>query len=90
MQKPTNPALKSNCILKAMAKLFTLLCFLVLLVVPLRVAEQDYPDEGENDFESDQLLYWESEHVNKVLVNVDAFGAVGDGVSDDTQVINKL
>lgn len=29
---------------------------------------------------------WTSEHVGKILVNVDAFGAAGDGVADDTQV----
>lgn len=29
---------------------------------------------------------WISGRGNKVLVNVDSFGAVGDGVSDDTQV----
>jgi galacturan 1,4-alpha-galacturonidase len=29
---------------------------------------------------------WTSERGGKVLVNVDSFGAVGDGVSDDTQV----
>lgn len=40
-------------------------------------------DEGD---EVDDHLYLRSEHGNKVLVNVDAFGAVGDGISDDTQV----
>ncbi|KAJ4974781.1 hypothetical protein NE237_007955 [Protea cynaroides] len=28
---------------------------------------------------------WTSQHGGKVLVNVDAFGAVGDGIADDTQ-----
>ncbi|KAL8482483.1 hypothetical protein ACS0TY_028599 [Phlomoides rotata] len=43
-------------------------------------------DESENhEFEFEDSLLWESDHSNKVLVNVDAFGAVGDGVSDDTQ-----
>ncbi|PPR93986.1 hypothetical protein GOBAR_AA26682 [Gossypium barbadense] len=32
---------------------------------------------------------WTSEHGGKVLVNVDSFGAVGDGVSDDTQAFRK-
>lgn len=37
-------------------------------------------DEGHDD-----PLFWKSEHGNKVLVNVDGFGALGDGISDDTQ-----
>lgn len=40
-------------------------------------------DEGD---EVDDPLFWKSEHGNKVLVNVDGLGAVGDGISDDTQV----
>ncbi|KAI5581052.1 hypothetical protein BDE02_08G195200 [Populus trichocarpa] len=32
---------------------------------------------------------WTSERGGKVLVNVDSFGAIGDGVSDDTQAFEK-
>ncbi|KAM1215081.1 hypothetical protein ACFX13_011782 [Malus domestica] len=32
---------------------------------------------------------WKSERGCKILVNVDSFGAVGDGVSDDTQAFQK-
>ncbi|XP_058195009.1 probable polygalacturonase At1g80170 isoform X2 [Rhododendron vialii] len=41
-------------------------------------------EEGD-DIENFELPFWKSEHGSKVLVNVDGFGAVGDGVSDDTQ-----
>lgn len=44
----------------------------------------------EIDEESEvELFYtpsWTSERGSKVLVNVDSFGAIGDGISDDTQV----
>lgn len=87
-----------------MNKLLMLLCFLVLLLVPLSSAGQDLSDtfeviaklqdldvedeEGEDDvLESLDLPSWHSAHRNKVLVNVDGFGAVGDGVADDTQVL---
>lgn len=50
-------------------------------------------DELENfDIEEDdevdvfEIPSWTSERGSKVLVNVDSFGAIGDGVSDDTQV----
>ncbi|KAK6115499.1 hypothetical protein DH2020_007768 [Rehmannia glutinosa] len=78
-----------------------LLIFLVLLSVPLRSAGKDFPDrfdsftklqdlEVEEEEEEDgdnelEVLSWESARSNKVLVNVDGFGAVGDGVSDDSQ-----
>ncbi|XP_073286000.1 probable polygalacturonase At1g80170 [Primulina huaijiensis] len=80
----------------------TYLCFLVLLIVPIKCEDGDFPkkiaifedieewevEEDEGD-EFDELLEfpsWRSGHGrNKILVNVDAFGAVGDGVSDDTQ-----
>lgn len=74
------------------------ICFLVFLVLPLRSADREHcPDrfqvsskledfEVQREFEFEDLLFWESDHSSKVLVNVDAFGAVGDGESDDTQV----
>ncbi|KAI3460696.1 hypothetical protein Pfo_017359 [Paulownia fortunei] len=83
-----------------MSKLLIFLCFLVLLLVPLRSAGKDFPDrfeifakledlevDEESDDESEVLDWpsWGSARANKVLVNVDGFGAVGDGVSDDTQ-----
>lgn len=46
--------------------------------------------EDENDFDIFDIPSWTSERGGKVLVNVDSFGAVGDGVSDDTQVNNIL
>ena len=42
-------------------------------------------EEGE-EAELFDLPSWTSERGNKVLVNVDGYGAKGDGVSDDTQV----
>ncbi|KAJ8773824.1 hypothetical protein K2173_008287 [Erythroxylum novogranatense] len=41
--------------------------------------------EEENEVDLFGMPLWTSERGNKVLVNVDSFGAVGDGVSDDTQ-----
>ena len=42
--------------------------------------------EEDNDWDFYENPSWTSERGSKVLVNVDSFGAVGDGVSDDTQV----
>ncbi|KAL2503432.1 Pectin lyase-like superfamily protein [Abeliophyllum distichum] len=76
------------------------LAFLVLLLVPLRNADTKFSQEfevlgdlenldveenGEDEFEFLELPSWKSDRGNKVLVNVDAFGAVGNGISDDTQ-----
>ncbi|KDO82376.1 hypothetical protein CISIN_1g0424472mg, partial [Citrus sinensis] len=41
--------------------------------------------EEENEVELFEEPSWTSERGGKVLVNVDSFGAAGDGVSDDTQ-----
>ncbi|KAL5759840.1 hypothetical protein ACOSP7_018352 [Xanthoceras sorbifolium] len=41
--------------------------------------------EEDNEVELFDVPSWMSERGGKVLVNVDSFGAVGDGVSDDTQ-----
>ncbi|KAL5826754.1 hypothetical protein ACOSQ3_018595 [Xanthoceras sorbifolium] len=41
--------------------------------------------EEDNEVELFDVPSWTSERGGKVLVNVDSFGAVGDGVSDDTQ-----
>ncbi|KAG8378496.1 hypothetical protein BUALT_Bualt08G0143200 [Buddleja alternifolia] len=80
--------------------ILTFLCFLVLVVVPLRSADKGSPDEfdiikdfdiqeeedeDDNGFELLDFPSWESDHSNKVVVNVDAFDAAGDGVSDDTK-----
>ncbi|KAL2467495.1 Pectin lyase-like superfamily protein [Forsythia ovata] len=76
------------------------LAFLVLLLVPLRNADTKFSQEfevlgdlenldveenGEDEFDFLEWPSWKSDHGNKVLVNVDAFGAVGNGISDDTQ-----
>lgn len=69
----------------------TLLCFLVLLALPFTLA--DNPKITREDDDDDELFEsfldfpdWESHCSKKPLSNVDAFGAVGDGVSDDTKV----
>ncbi|KAI3779396.1 hypothetical protein L2E82_09113 [Cichorium intybus] len=46
------------------------------------------------DVEDDEMEYlelpsWSSQHGSKVLVNVDSFGANGDGVSDDTKAFEN-
>ncbi|KAK4413373.1 protein NRT1/ PTR FAMILY 5.10 [Sesamum alatum] len=68
------------------------------LMVPFRSADEAYPDmfdilstiedsdkQEDDEFELLDSTYWKSDRGDKVLVNVDAFGAVGDGVSDDTE-----
>lgn len=45
-------------------------------------------DEGDR-IEDFEMNSWTSTNAARVLVNVDSFGAVGDGNSDDTQVILK-
>ena len=83
-----------------MDKLLFILSFLGLLIVSRGVAEKVVYDdigmvdelesldieEDESDFEFFDIPPWRSERGGKVLVNVDSFGAVGDGVSDDTEV----
>lgn len=46
----------------------------------------DLDIEGGEEAELFDLPSWTSERGSKVLVNVDGYGAKGDGVSDDTQV----
>ena len=78
---------------------FFLLSFIGLLIVAHGVAGNMVCDnigmfeelenldiEEENEAELSLIPSWTSERGSKVLVNVDSFGAVGDGVSDDTQV----
>lgn len=45
-----------------------------------------YEEDEVEDFE---MPSWTSTNSAHVLVNVDSFGAAGDGTSDDTQVIIK-
>ncbi|XP_059308468.1 probable polygalacturonase At1g80170 [Lycium ferocissimum] len=74
-----------------MAKI--LLClFLVLLMAAHGAAKTDLSDEvflsefGDLDVEDgDEAEFEDLDRGNKILVNVDSFGAVGDGASDDTK-----
>ncbi|GAA0164076.1 hypothetical protein LIER_19795 [Lithospermum erythrorhizon] len=45
--------------------------------------------EEADDLDLFDIPSFESSHSNKVLVNVDAFGAVGDGVADDTEAFTS-
>ncbi|GAV61016.1 Glyco_hydro_28 domain-containing protein, partial [Cephalotus follicularis] len=45
--------------------------------------------QEENELDLFDMPIWTSEHGGKVVVNVDSLGAVGDGVSDDTQAFVK-
>ena len=47
---------------------------------------ESFEIDDEDDVELFDIPSWNSERGGKVLVNVDSFGAVGDGISDDTQV----
>lgn len=49
----------------------------------------DIEDE-ENEVELSDIPSWRSERGGKVLVNIDSFGAAGDGESDDTEVSSFL
>lgn len=81
-----------------MAKILFFL-FLVLLMGALGAGNINFSDEvilskledldAEEGDEADffDLPRWGADRGNKILVNVDSFGAVGDGSSDDTKVI---
>lgn len=85
-----------------MAKKLVIICMLVLLsltdkgTAETRFSEtnilrkiEDFDiemEEGDDDVELLEEPFWVNDKGSKVLVNVDAFGAVGDGVADDTQV----
>ncbi|GER27564.1 pectin lyase-like superfamily protein [Striga asiatica] len=78
---------------------FIVLFIISLLLAPIESLDRDFPDGldflaehvdldvqdhlWDDDFESEPLDY--SSYVGKILVNVDSFGAVGDGLTDDTQ-----
>ncbi|XP_042047267.1 polygalacturonase ADPG1-like isoform X2 [Salvia splendens] len=63
-----------------------LLCFLLLLVLPLRLASKQYSDGFEDGvFKVQETNDEDSNGSKKATSNVDAFGAKGDGVSDDTK-----
>lgn len=47
---------------------------------------ESFDIEEDNEVNVFDIPSWTNERGCKVLVNVDSFGAVGDGVSDDTQV----
>lgn len=46
--------------------------------------------EEENEVELSDIPSWTSERGGKVLVNVDSFGAAGNGESDDTEVTSFI
>ncbi|CAK7333269.1 unnamed protein product [Dovyalis caffra] len=50
---------------------------------------KNFDIEEVNETELSDVPSWTSERGAKVLVNVDSFGAVGDGVSDDTQAFEN-
>ncbi|OVA16981.1 Glycoside hydrolase [Macleaya cordata] len=57
-------------------------------MVMLGELEENLNFEVEDEMEEVEFLempVWKSERGAKVLINVDGFGAVGDGISDDTQ-----
>ncbi|XP_057948567.1 probable polygalacturonase At1g80170 [Malania oleifera] len=62
--------------------------YLVDNLATLGELENLHVEEGE-DVDLFDAPSWTSEEVGKVLVNVDSFGAAGNGVSDDTQAFQK-
>lgn len=83
-----------------MGKFFLLVTLLGLLIVARGVSGSMTCDnnigmveelnnldiEEENEVEFSDIPSWTSERGGKVLVNVDSFGAAGDGETDDTSV----
>ncbi|XP_042035425.1 probable polygalacturonase At1g80170 isoform X4 [Salvia splendens] len=79
-----------------------LLCFIIFLALPLRLTSKQYSggfnedydgpfevQETDEEDEFDEFLNlpnWESGGRKKDVSNVEAFGAIGDGVSDDTKI----
>lgn len=49
----------------------------------------DIYEEIEDEVEAFGMPSWTSSNAARFLVNVDSFGAIGDGTTDDTQVILK-
>lgn len=84
-----------------MAKILLIMFFLVFPLVTaekylfeeidfLRDLDEWEPEEGDDELDLIDLPSWTAGRGHKVLVNVDSFGAVGDGVSDDTKVMYLL
>lgn len=46
----------------------------------------DIEEEDDDDVYSYTVPVWRSERGSKILMNVDSFDAIGDGVTDDTMV----
>lgn len=83
-----------------MEKIFWLIFLFCLLILAYGNEESNLSDnntvreyldnlniEEGDEVELFELPSWTSERGSKILVNVDGLGAVGDGISDDTQVI---
>ncbi|KAL3641844.1 hypothetical protein CASFOL_012659 [Castilleja foliolosa] len=78
-----------------MSKLLIFLSFLVLLSFPIKSPGKKFDilteleeleiEEENDEFELVNFPSLESPSPNKIIVNVVSFGAVGDGVADDTQ-----
>ncbi|XP_030545033.2 probable polygalacturonase At1g80170 isoform X1 [Rhodamnia argentea] len=85
---------------RTMGKLFILFLNLLIIVhgAANKIEYQKYSIleeleslrvEEENEVEDANVPSWSSQYGGKVLVNVDSFGAAGDGISDDTQAFEK-
>ncbi|XP_022977184.1 probable polygalacturonase At1g80170 [Cucurbita maxima] len=49
----------------------------------------DIEEEDDSAVDTYAVPVWRSEHGSKILINVDSFDAVGDGVTDDTMAFRK-
>jgi len=68
----------------------SMMCDSIGMLEELKSLESfDIEEEPEVEELSD-IPSWRSEHGGKVLVNIDSFGAAGDGESDDTEVTSCI
>ncbi|KAG4936028.1 hypothetical protein JHK85_050947 [Glycine max] len=67
----------------------SIMCDNIGMLEELKSLEALDIEEEENEVELSDIPSWRSERGGKVLVNIDSFGAAGDGESDDTEALQK-
>ncbi|RDX93246.1 Pentatricopeptide repeat-containing protein, chloroplastic, partial [Mucuna pruriens] len=67
----------------------SMICDNIGMLEELKSLEALDIEEEETEVELSDIPSWKSERGGKVLVNIDSFGAAGDGESDDTEALRK-